>query len=103
MRGFAFDQFGRLGRDARLVVDRLVDAGERQSGAHPDDLRRELLAAVGAAVNYAMAARYARAGIINHDNSSGVPNMARLNAASGVRCCRRERLPEPLRCAAFAS
>ena len=82
--GFAFDQYGRIGADARGVVARLVVAGELASGAHPDDLRRELLAQFGAAVAYAMASRYARAAGINKDTSMGAPRWASLSKRSGL-------------------
>ena len=87
VRGFAFDQFGQLGQDARLVVERLVNVGRLASGAHGDDLRRELLSKLGATVMFALASRYARAAAINKDVSRAAPRWINLCNGSGLPRC----------------
>jgi hypothetical protein len=59
MKGAAFNDMGELGPGALDVVDRLVQMGARSTGAHPDDLRMELLARIGVAVHSGNAAAFA--------------------------------------------
>lgn len=77
--GAAYTDMGVLGQRARAVVNRLVTLGERTTGAHPDDLRLQLLAAVGAAIHNGNASTIAYFGEVNGDESLGVPNTWGLN------------------------
>jgi hypothetical protein len=79
VRGFAFNELGRLGPQAHEVIMRLVHAGERASGAHPDDLRAELLANFGHALHTAMAHQYARVAANNDDRTLSAPRFEALS------------------------
>jgi hypothetical protein len=82
--GFAFDEHGRLGPRAHQVIELWVAAAARATGGHPDDLRREILSAFGFALNSGLAAMYARAAMLNDDQSDGAPNWRAL-MRSGTR------------------
>jgi len=94
VRGFAFNQFGRIGPQARELVNRWVAAGVRACGAHPDDLRSELLATFGHALHTAQAHVYARFAAVNGDKGMSAPREAALVPAGqrrpgGVRVRRK--------------
>jgi hypothetical protein len=105
VRGFAFDEHGRIGPQAREVVDRLVAAGAQTCGAHPDDLRAELLATFGHALLTGLAQMYARAATINGDKSHGAPLESALVPAGQHRPVsgRAPRVPRAPRACAMAA
>lgn len=78
MRGAAFNQFAVLGPHAMDVVNRLVQVGMGTTGAHPDDLRTELLASLGAAVLRGNAASFAYFAEVNNDRSCHAPRASAL-------------------------
>ena len=83
VKGFAFSEFFEIGKSAMAVVDRLVALGVRATGSHPDDLRAELLARMGAATYYGNASQFAHFAMLNKDYSRDAPCMQPI-APSGM-------------------
>ena len=84
LRGFAFDELGRCGPQAREVVSLLVRAGARLGAGHPDDLALEVWASFGVGLMRATALRFAYFAEVNHDHSRNAPD-ARALAPAGQR------------------
>jgi hypothetical protein len=83
--GAAFNERGRLGPGARQAVDRMVWAGVSATGSHPDDLRLELLARIGAAVLFGNAATFAHFANLNRDAKGGFAPRPGTLKPSGMR------------------
>jgi hypothetical protein len=73
VRGAAFNQFAELGPRAQEVVDRVVALAANTTGSHPDDLRLELLAAIGNAIHFGNASALAHFREINNDVAGHAP------------------------------
>lgn len=90
MRGAAYNELAELGGRGREVITRLVTLGEDTTGAHPEDLRLELLARLGAAVHLGNAASMAYFRKVNDDIHGFAPTEralvpAGMNRVLGVR------------------
>lgn len=90
MRGAAFNEFGEMGPHAVEVLDRAVTQGVLHTGSHPDDLRAELMARLGAAVLFGNAAAFAHFATLNPGLAGWAPSKESLKArgqlmVTGVR------------------
>jgi hypothetical protein len=73
VRGVAFNEFAELGPHGQDAVDRAVALGEQNTGSHPDDLRRELLAAIAHAIHFGNASALAYFKEVNNDHAGLAP------------------------------
>jgi hypothetical protein len=84
MRGAGFNEFGELGPRAMDVVDRAVAQGVLHTGSHPDDLRAELLARLGAAVLFGNASALAHFAWLNPGLAGWAPSKEALRPRGQV-------------------
>jgi hypothetical protein len=79
VRGFAFNQLGQVGPQARQTCERFVAAGARGGAGHPADLEKDFWSVFGTAVAVATTARFAHFARLNKDTSAHAPGEDAVN------------------------